>query len=134
MSTHYVAVVEKEPDSAFGVWFPDVEGCFSAGETLEAAVANAAMALRQKARERAQDPRLAGMRRTQDREELSVADVQRHVDEMRRRPGVRGERLEANVDEGPARGAAGQGRLPPVGGPSRSSIAGSASSSTSPTT
>jgi predicted RNase H-like HicB family nuclease len=44
---HYVAVIEKEPDSAFGVWFPDVEGCFSAGETLEHASANAAAALRQ---------------------------------------------------------------------------------------
>ena len=47
MSTHYVAVIEKDTDSAFGVWFPDVEGCFSAGETLEEAVANAAAALRQ---------------------------------------------------------------------------------------
>ena len=44
---HYVAVIEKEPDSAFGVWFPDVEGCFSAGDTVEEAVANAAAALRQ---------------------------------------------------------------------------------------
>jgi predicted RNase H-like HicB family nuclease len=49
MSMHYVAVIEKEPDSAFGVWFPDVEGCFSAGETVEEAVANAAVALRQHA-------------------------------------------------------------------------------------
>jgi predicted RNase H-like HicB family nuclease len=47
MSTHYVAVVEKDADSAFGVWFPDVEGCFSAGETLEETVGNAAVALRQ---------------------------------------------------------------------------------------
>jgi predicted RNase H-like HicB family nuclease len=47
MSAHYVAVIEKEPDSAFGVWFPDVEGCFSAGATLEEATANAAVALRQ---------------------------------------------------------------------------------------
>jgi predicted RNase H-like HicB family nuclease len=47
MSSHYVAVIEKEPDSAFGVWFPDVEGCISAGDTLEEAVANAAAALRQ---------------------------------------------------------------------------------------
>jgi predicted RNase H-like HicB family nuclease len=47
MSMHYVAVIEKEPDSAFGVWFPDVEGCFSAGETVEEAVANAGAALRQ---------------------------------------------------------------------------------------
>jgi predicted RNase H-like HicB family nuclease len=44
---HYVAVIEKDEDSAFGVWFPDVEGCFSAGETLEEAVANSAAALRQ---------------------------------------------------------------------------------------
>lgn len=47
MSTHYVAVIEKEADSAFGVWFPDMEGCFSAGDTLDEAVANAASALRQ---------------------------------------------------------------------------------------
>ncbi len=44
---HFVAVIEKDEDSAFGVWFPDVEGCFSAGDTLEDAVANAAAALRQ---------------------------------------------------------------------------------------
>ncbi|MDX2201723.1 MAG: type II toxin-antitoxin system HicB family antitoxin [Hyphomicrobiaceae bacterium] len=44
---HYVAVIEKEPGSAFGVWFPDVEGCFSAGDTFEQAVGNAADALRQ---------------------------------------------------------------------------------------
>jgi predicted RNase H-like HicB family nuclease len=47
MPAHYIAVIEKEPDSAFGVWFPDVEGCFSAGDTLEEAMANAAAALRQ---------------------------------------------------------------------------------------
>ena len=47
MSMHYVAVIEKDADSAFGVWFPDVEGCFSAGDTLEEAATNAAMALRQ---------------------------------------------------------------------------------------
>jgi predicted RNase H-like HicB family nuclease len=43
----YIAVVEKDPDSAFGVWFPDVEGCFSAGDTLDEASSNAAAALRQ---------------------------------------------------------------------------------------
>jgi predicted RNase H-like HicB family nuclease len=47
MPTHYVAVIEKDADSAFGVWFPDVEGCFSAGDTMGEAVANAATALRQ---------------------------------------------------------------------------------------
>ena len=49
MPMHYVAVIEKEPDSAFGVWFPDVEGCFAAGETVEEAVATAAAAQRQHA-------------------------------------------------------------------------------------
>jgi predicted RNase H-like HicB family nuclease len=44
---HHVAVIEKDEDSAFGVWFPDVEGCFIAGETLEEAVANSDAALRQ---------------------------------------------------------------------------------------
>ena len=47
MSTHYIAVIEKDAESAFGVWFPDVEGCFSAGNTVEEAVTNAGMALRQ---------------------------------------------------------------------------------------
>ena len=47
--TYYVAVVEKEAGSAFGVWFPDVEGCFSAGETLEEAAMHAVSALRQHA-------------------------------------------------------------------------------------
>jgi len=49
MSMHYVAVVEKDADSAFGVWFPDVEGCFSAGDTVDEAAANAGAALRQHA-------------------------------------------------------------------------------------
>jgi predicted RNase H-like HicB family nuclease len=40
-------VVEKDVHSAFGIWFPDVEGCFSAGDTLEEAIGNAAAALRQ---------------------------------------------------------------------------------------
>ncbi len=44
---HYVAVIEKDQESAFGVWFPDVEGCFSAGDTMDEAVSNAAVALRQ---------------------------------------------------------------------------------------
>lgn len=44
---HYIAVIEKGRDSAFGVWLPDVEGCFSAGETVEEAATNAAEALRQ---------------------------------------------------------------------------------------
>lgn len=47
MTAQYVAIAEKDPDSAFGIWFPDVEGCFSAGDTLAEAATNAAAALRQ---------------------------------------------------------------------------------------
>lgn len=47
MTKQYIAIVDKDADSAFGVRFPDVEGCFSAGNTLEEATRNAALALRQ---------------------------------------------------------------------------------------
>jgi predicted RNase H-like HicB family nuclease len=38
---HYVALIHKDPDSAYGVSFPDLPGCFSAGDTLEEAMQNA---------------------------------------------------------------------------------------------
>ena len=41
----YVAFVHKEPDSVYGVSFPDFPGCISAGETLDTALANASEAL-----------------------------------------------------------------------------------------
>lgn len=44
--SHYLAIVEDTgPDSAVGVWFPDVPGCFSAGDTFEEALRNAEAAL-----------------------------------------------------------------------------------------
>ncbi len=44
--SHYVAIVEDAgPDTAIGVWFPDLPGCFSAGDTLDEAIANAAEAI-----------------------------------------------------------------------------------------
>jgi len=40
--THYVAIIEDTgPDIAVGVWFPDLPGCFSAGDTLDEALVNA---------------------------------------------------------------------------------------------
>ena len=42
---HYVAVIDKDPDSAFGVQFPEVPGCFSAADTFEDIVPNAIEAL-----------------------------------------------------------------------------------------
>jgi predicted RNase H-like HicB family nuclease len=42
---HYVAIVEEEDGKAVGVWFPDLPGCLSAGDTLDEAMLNAAEAL-----------------------------------------------------------------------------------------
>jgi predicted RNase H-like HicB family nuclease len=33
----YIALIHKEPDSSFGVSFPDLPGCVTAGETLDEA-------------------------------------------------------------------------------------------------
>ncbi len=39
---HYVAIVEEAgPDTAVGVWFPDLPGCFSGGDDLDQALRNA---------------------------------------------------------------------------------------------
>jgi len=43
--TPYVAIVEDEEGKAIGVWFPDLPGCVSAGDTLDEAMTNAAEAL-----------------------------------------------------------------------------------------
>ena len=37
----YIAFIHKEPDSVYGVSFPDVPGCISAGDTIDEAVRNA---------------------------------------------------------------------------------------------
>ena len=42
---HYPAVIDKDPDSDFGVVFPDFPGCVSAGSTLDEAVLGAHEAL-----------------------------------------------------------------------------------------
>tara|TARA_Y100000385_G_scaffold204476_1_gene211811 strand:+ start:238 stop:558 length:321 start_codon:yes stop_codon:yes gene_type:complete len=41
----YFSVVNKEHDSAYGLWFPDVEGCFSAADREEDIISNAIEAL-----------------------------------------------------------------------------------------
>ena len=41
----YAAFIHKEPDSCYGVSFPDFPGCISAGDTLDDSIANAAEAL-----------------------------------------------------------------------------------------
>ena len=42
---YYPAVIDKDPDSDFGVVFPDFPGCVSAGSTLDEAVLGAHEAL-----------------------------------------------------------------------------------------
>jgi predicted RNase H-like HicB family nuclease len=41
----YLAFIHKEPDSCYGVSFPDFPGCSSAGDSLDEAVANGVEAL-----------------------------------------------------------------------------------------
>ena len=41
----YVALVHKDEGTSYGVSFPDVGGCISAGDTFDEAVANASIAL-----------------------------------------------------------------------------------------
>lgn len=41
----YIALVHKDEGTSYGVSFPDVPGCVSAGDTFEQAVANAGEAL-----------------------------------------------------------------------------------------
>jgi len=41
----YIALVHKDKDTSYGVSFPDVPGCISAGDTFEQAIDNAAVAL-----------------------------------------------------------------------------------------
>ncbi len=43
--TAYIALVQKDEGTSYGVSFPDVPGCISAGDTFEEAVANASEAL-----------------------------------------------------------------------------------------
>lgn len=41
----YVALIHKDPDSEYGISFPDFPGCVSAGRTLEDAIGNGREAL-----------------------------------------------------------------------------------------
>ena len=41
----YIAFIHKDPDSIYGVSFPDMPGCISAGATIDEAVRNAVEAL-----------------------------------------------------------------------------------------
>ena len=62
---HYVAIVEDAgPDKAIGVWFPDLPGCFSAGDDVDEALRNAEEALALYAEAEANDGRALPTPRT----------------------------------------------------------------------
>lgn len=42
---HYIALIHKDPDSGYGVSFPDVPGVIAVADTLDDAIAEAAAAL-----------------------------------------------------------------------------------------
>ncbi len=41
----YIAIVHKDPGSAYGVTFPDAPGCFSAADSIDELFTNAAEAI-----------------------------------------------------------------------------------------
>ena len=62
---HYVAIVEDAgPEKAIGVWFPDLPGCFSAGDDVDEALRNAEEALAHYAESEAKDGRALPTPRT----------------------------------------------------------------------
>ena len=81
--THYVAIVEESgPDRAVGVWFPDLPGCFSAGDNVDEALRNAAEAVTLYAEELAKegrrlpDPRSIAELRS---DPIVAADIRDHM-------------------------------------------------------
>jgi predicted RNase H-like HicB family nuclease len=80
---HYVAIVEDAgADRAIGLWFPDLPGCFSAGDTVDEAMLNASEAVSLYAESLAKEgkplpaPRsLAALRNDPD----IAADLREHV-------------------------------------------------------
>lgn len=45
MATHYIALIHKDPDSGYGVSFPDVPGVTAVADTLDEALHEAGIAL-----------------------------------------------------------------------------------------
>lgn len=43
--TAYIGILEREPGTLWGIWFPDLPGCIAAAETAEETVAQAGEAL-----------------------------------------------------------------------------------------
>lgn len=78
---HYIAVVHKDETSCFGVFFPDVRGVFTAGDTLDEAFRQAREVLEFASESRVEDT-------------ASEFPEPRTIDELRRDP----EFVEASKD------------------------------------
>jgi predicted RNase H-like HicB family nuclease len=80
---YYVAIVEDVgPDKAVGVWFPDLPGCFSAGDDVDEALRNAQEALALYAEAEASEGRALPAPRTVSalkNDPESAADLRQHV-------------------------------------------------------
>jgi predicted RNase H-like HicB family nuclease len=80
---YYVAVVEEAgPETAVGIWFPDLPGCFSAGDDVDEALGNAGDAVRLYAEELAKDGRALPRPRTFSelrKDPAVVADLQENL-------------------------------------------------------
>jgi predicted RNase H-like HicB family nuclease len=80
---HYIAIVEDTgPASAIGVWFPDLPGCFSAGDTVDEAMENAPRAIALYAEALANDGRQLPSARSLDelkRDPAHAADIRDHI-------------------------------------------------------
>jgi predicted RNase H-like HicB family nuclease len=80
---HYVAIVEDAgPEKAVGVWFPDLPGCFAAGDDIDEALCNAQEALalyaESQAREGREIPAPRSVSVLKDDPEV-VADLREHT-------------------------------------------------------
>jgi len=80
---HYVAIVEEAgPEKAVGIWFPDLPGCFSAGDDVDEALRNAGEAVGLYAEELAKEGRSLPRPRTVSelRNDMNVAaDLKQHL-------------------------------------------------------
>jgi len=45
--TAYIGILEKEPGTLWGIWFPDLPGCIAAGGTADETISQAGEALAQ---------------------------------------------------------------------------------------
>jgi predicted RNase H-like HicB family nuclease len=80
---HYVAIIEDAgPEKAVGVWFPDLPGCFSAGDDVDEALRKAPEALTLYAEAEAEEGRALPPPRTLSalrNDPSAAADLRDHI-------------------------------------------------------